>query len=673
MVRRHRGACHAALIAGAALACIPGLARAEDGDGSGDFSGTSLASRPVDGPSTTRVDLDDPWAGDDDVAGRLDAVPSVAVRRSGGSGQSAWVSVRGAAPVHTRVLLDGVPLHGAADTSFDLAALPLDLLDRIDVYRGYVPIAMMGAAAGGVVDLRTATPDGPGVIATVGGGTLGGRSASVAASGETGAHQLLGVIAMDGAEGDFVYRDDNGTPLEPRDDVERARRQNNEHNAVAALARHRFGGGGWRADTVLVGAFRQAGAPGTIATSAADASQQQWRLHLATRARRTRLLDDRLDLEFGASASVRELALRDPSGELFTGLPGEYSDRVSMVGATLQPTFWPAGPVRLHLAFDGTDETYSPSSSSGRIAAGRTTLGVGAELVARSTIGLEAALQGRTEVLVERGDNERDDQLLVMPAARLGWGADVGENGTFDVSATGEVAARNPGFAELYGAGDLIVGDPALRPESRAGAELGVRGGLTTEAVSLSGELAGWARSIDDLIVFYDNGSGVARPRNLDRGDLRGVELATAVAWHEWLSLTTTLSLLDARDGATGDRLPWRPPWSFDATLGGGYRQVRAQWQTQAAAGFSIDEAGLSGRPARVTHDVRAAWVPCFEPRLRLAVQLDNVFNLREGSVDYFDGGTAVSVDKPVYDVLGYPLPGRTFFVSLSFNSGSFE
>src|SRR5439155_2215690 len=79
----------------------------------------------------------------------------VQVRRFGGLGDFSTVSIRGSSAGQVQVYLDGVPLARAQNEVVNLADLPLDAVERVEVYRGTTPLAFAQAGAGGVVNVVT--------------------------------------------------------------------------------------------------------------------------------------------------------------------------------------------------------------------------------------------------------------------------------------------------------------------------------------------------------------------------------------------------------------------------------------------------------------------------------------------------------------------------------------
>src|SRR5687767_13767116 len=84
------------------------------------------------------------------------ATSAGAHRRSlGGLGSFQTISVRGASPAHTAVLVDGVPLARIAAVTADLGRFAMDSFGEVELYRGAVPIELGGAGVGGAVNLIT--------------------------------------------------------------------------------------------------------------------------------------------------------------------------------------------------------------------------------------------------------------------------------------------------------------------------------------------------------------------------------------------------------------------------------------------------------------------------------------------------------------------------------------
>ncbi len=93
------------------------------------------------------------------AAEALQYIPGVYVEFNGGLGSDATgVRIQGSETRHVTVLQDGVPLNQLANPATDLSYLPVDAIDRIEIYKGTASAAW-GSALGGVINIITKDPD----------------------------------------------------------------------------------------------------------------------------------------------------------------------------------------------------------------------------------------------------------------------------------------------------------------------------------------------------------------------------------------------------------------------------------------------------------------------------------------------------------------------------------
>lgn len=89
-----------------------------------------------------------------DLGEVLSRQQGIQVRRTGGLGSAMRFSLNGLYDDQIRFFLDGVPLDFAG-WGLGIANVPVDLVQRVDVHRGVVPISLGADALGGAVDLVT--------------------------------------------------------------------------------------------------------------------------------------------------------------------------------------------------------------------------------------------------------------------------------------------------------------------------------------------------------------------------------------------------------------------------------------------------------------------------------------------------------------------------------------
>lgn len=84
----------------------------------------------------------------------LAKAPGMKLRESGGVGSDMQLMLDGFSGKHVKVFIDGVPQEGVG-SSFGLNNIPVSFADRIEVYKGVVPVGFGTDAIGGVINIVT--------------------------------------------------------------------------------------------------------------------------------------------------------------------------------------------------------------------------------------------------------------------------------------------------------------------------------------------------------------------------------------------------------------------------------------------------------------------------------------------------------------------------------------
>ena len=579
------------------------------------------------------------------VADALRRVTGLTVVRTSSAGSQVALFVRGGESDYVRVLVDGVPVNDPGGT-LDLGRITMDDVERIEVVRGPASVLYGSEAVSGVIQIFTRRGGGAPVRAEVGGGSYGTRRASLGTDGVRGGWRWT-------AQGDHHFTD-GVLPFN------NAYRNDGLSTALGY-------GAGTRTEVRLTGRF--------------NSSVYQYPTDFAGQLedRNSERVDHRLLL--GLEAAHRW------SDRLET--------RVQLSSAEARP--------RTNDAADGPADTlgyylayYSRGVVVRRLADLRTTLRLtGTEAV---TVGAEFSRD--TERSQELGVTAAGDEPASFRAARETralYAQGLGERGRFTYSVGGRLdensafgtfrtvragaswqlapaarvrasagsAFKAPSFFENFASG-YTIGNPALRPERAASAELGI------EAVLRSGtalRATAFQQRFRDLIQYTGLPAGPTSPNyyNIAAANAGGVELEATLpaVWgtratlgYTWTDTRVTDAGFDTGEGAnfvTGGRLIRRPTHQGSLSL---VRSVAATGSVALTAtyvgtredrDFAMWPAAPVVLPAVTTVDLGAE-LPlstAVGARTRLLLRADNLLDARYQQIQ------------------GFASPGRTWYVGL--------
>ena len=135
----------------------------------------------------------------------LKMVPGVHVREVNGKGQYTTITVRGSTAAQVGIFIDGVLTNLGGDAAVDISTIPVKNVERIEVYRGYIPARFAGTFIGGVVNVVTKKPQKTSGSAEIGPSSFGGKKASVEFTAPVGSGSLLFGYNYEASDGDFPY------------------------------------------------------------------------------------------------------------------------------------------------------------------------------------------------------------------------------------------------------------------------------------------------------------------------------------------------------------------------------------------------------------------------------------------------------------------------------------
>jgi vitamin B12 transporter len=639
-----------------------------DAEGEGDIVVIDDADAETTDPqetsaSVTVIEVDDSLPAASDVSTVVDSASGTTVQRLGGLGDFSGVSIRGSTMRQVQVSLDGVPLNPDGSGAVNLSSLPLWAFERVEIYRGNAPPELAAAPIGGVVNLRTGSPNGLGVSLTA--GSLRTGHGTVVAAGDRGPFEGLFIVDGFRTDGDFVYFNDNGTEYNLDDDSFETR-LNNEKAQVNAHMRLRVGDDRLRLTLMEALLVRDEGLPGHAGSPTSS-------VHLSTRRSLTSAVVDRSpglwSTRLMGWALVLDETFDDRQGEI--GLGSQHtSSRFNALGLTgttrgaLGSFAVPALTVAVRTdRYASTDLVSHTSTTASRWALtpsasadvwlfsdSLTLTGVMSGLVLDSVAGQDA---DRLRFAAPRGG------VLYRPIPNLAFKANAGRY------------LRPPDFTELFGDRGAMLGNPNLREERGVQADVGVRGvSPSSWRVQGTAEVAGFWNAVDGMIVYVQNSQRTAVPLNLEDAWIRGVEAA----------LTLQLGPVDSQSNLTrtwsenrsqnpqyaGNQLPRVPNWEAYQRTAVSFRGLRVGHSFSYTDGNMWDRTNWYRASPRPVH---GAFVQVTPKAPWPSIELD-VLNATNRIVETvprnpLDPSDEATVQQPLTDFVGYPLPGRTLLLTL--------
>lgn len=158
-------------------------------------------------PGTVNIVRPDEFKGEQkSLPDLLLTVPGVHVREVNGKGQYTTVTMRGSTAAQVGIFIDGVLANLGGDTAVDLSTIPVKNVERIEVYRGYIPSRFGGTFMGGVINIVTKKPETTDVSLEVGKSSYGAKRGSMEITAPLGDGSLMVGTNYESSDGDFKYK-----------------------------------------------------------------------------------------------------------------------------------------------------------------------------------------------------------------------------------------------------------------------------------------------------------------------------------------------------------------------------------------------------------------------------------------------------------------------------------
>jgi len=467
---------------------------------------------------------------DDTLDSVLEKTEGTVTSNYGSPAGLSFASIRGSTGNQVLVLIDGIRVNNAEEGGFDLSAISLSNVDRIEVFRGGGSSIYGADAMGGVINVITKKPGlGPSTTVNASYGSFNTMSLSISQEGRVRTLDYLASITTRESDGNFPYEDQRGNV------------KKRENNSLVSL-----------------GFLGKAG------------------LKIREKTR-VSVCGDLYGSEIGVPGDI--IVNQTPEGH--------RSDRRGLLSASLNEK-WPSkGETELKAYFlSQTREYYDNKNVMEDQKSIFKNYGSGAMLRSEGSLGwhsLYGFLEGRDEfanstMIGRKGRttyalniNDTMDPikgLIKLPVSmRFDWTNDFGSawspragfliSPQRYVSLKGNIGTsfRAPSLDDLYWPEDAFAkGNPSLEPEKAINYDVGVESG--NDSVKL--EIAYFWNDVSDLIQWTPGAGGKWSPVNIETAHIQGIEVGAAFTIPH-ASFSANYTKLSAVNGE-GIPLMYRPP-----------------------------------------------------------------------------------------------------------------
>ncbi|MFW5855096.1 MAG: TonB-dependent receptor [Thermodesulfobacteriota bacterium] len=590
---------------------------------------------------------------------------AVQVRQSGAMGSFSTISLRGSSSDQVLVFLDGVLLNDASGGGVDLSNIALSDVAAVEIYRGTSPVQFGRSSIGGVVNIRTRRVGADfGASATAGYGSFDTRRLAGFINHKPGARDYLISADYLGAENDYEILNDNGTPYNPADDRSEDR-QNARFNRVNLLGKAGIDlSGARRVDLVNQFFYKEQGLPAWNNSKAADAELEN-RRNIAT-------------LQFIADDLTR-FHLNTRTRVSHTWKEEEYDDRGGHIGLETQHNRytttrlggdffveWLTDRHALGAMVDVYQETYEDEDLLGRThttESERNAFTIGLQ---NTLFLLDQRLTLSPAIRYTHLDDELESAVSVYGGTPLPGRSRSEDYFSPQIGAAYQAVewlgfksnlaryVREPAFFELFGDRGFLIGNPDLEAETGVNFDIGFeidvrRPDRPIQGVSV--RAAYFYSDIDELITQVYDARGIGRSVNISEARIHGFESSLGIDFLDHFTFTANATWQDPENRSDiaafdGKNLPGRFETAWLAKLEGRYAGVKGYLEYREESDLFYDTANLLAAEDKEEINAGVSWL---YRQVLLTLTAKNLG------------------DDRYEDFKGYPLPGRSYFVTLKY------
>lgn len=628
----------------------------------------------------------------------------VRVRESGGLGSDFNFSINGLSGKQVKFFIDGIPMENFGN-SMSLNNIPVNLAERIEVYKGVVPVELGADALGGAVNIVTNQTVEKYLDASYSYGSFNTHRAAL--SGRYTDVKTGFTINAGGfynySDNNYLMRDVTVRLASGGNEVKDAKRFHDAFRSTMGQVEMGFRNKAW-ADILLVGALyssgykeRQTGAQQDIVFGQVHSRGNFFMPSL--KYKKKDLFLNGLDVSVFASYAKDRTTSVDTSaakynwdGDIISTDKNfaeqgafslfKYSNKFFVIRTNVAYALNTGNSIDLNYSltagrrtgintYQGAGQENNPLDIPNKLDKGvlglswqnrlfgeRLTTSVFAKQYHIHSYIRSAVYYNGSGYVKEEADQSKDYYGYgIATRFKLTDGA--------GIKASFEHAYRLPDVEELFGDGVTVLANPQLKPEESDNYNLGIYYGIKIGEHHLSAEASGFYRGAKDFINAVPGGI-YSSFINIGKVNITGFDGELKYSYQDWLNFTVNGSYMNALNADKSstvfeDRIP-NQPWLFgNADLGLGKNdlfgkdtRLQFNWFTQYTHWFYLNwpsrgfTEGKSRIPTQTIHNVTLTY-SFQQGRYNLSLESRNIFN------------------ETAYDSFRLQKPGRSFLVKLRY------
>ncbi len=598
----------------------------------------------------------------------LSETVGVKINRFGGLGDFSAISIRGSSSKQVLIYLDGFLLNNAQGGGTDLARVPLSQVKRIEIYRGSAPIRFGQVGIGGVINIETkqATHQ-TSASAQIQYGSFNTSRFNTSLSSKPGKSDFFIGLNHEESDNDFMFLNDKGTQFDLGDDTIE-KRENNQFESLNLISKigydlstknrlnlyHNF----LKTDKGLPGLSR-------FQSKTANLKAEEHRSSL--RIDVNDLYGATTNLKLGLHYARKKEQFEDRNGEI--GINRQDTDNLTEhyeIRLNSEVLLGEAQTLKTLLQYK--KERFRPFDNL-------STDGLSTSRRATLTIGMEdqiAFFQDRLfltpSILYDKVKSRFKGETfktriggLLPPTNEKGFltrqlGLFAQLTNTLSLRANIGRYLRPPSFFELFGDRGGTVNNPDLLPEKGLNRDIGLRYSKRFQGfVKKATVQAAYFNNVaDNLIVFVQTSQFTARPENIGKSKTQGQELSGKLEIGTYLMIESNYThqrAINHSPRENGKILPGRPIHEVSSKMEWGSDHYDFFYTHDFTDQNFLDAQNQRNATSRHIHN--------------LGVSIKSHQNNRSKKSWSITLEAKNITDNTIEDVFGFPLPGRSYFITL--------